>query len=145
MDKLNFKLYNLNILQESKTAWENDEIKNPRLSLKGIESIDLTLEEAERDKGYSWSRNETDLDLDNQEVNIVYDKNFGDGREWEVALSFPKENLSVFLDGYYSSHGDSELDSVYFGVEFEFKEMRYRAASKEEIRDININTVIKED
>lgn len=47
MDKLNFKLYNLNILQESKTAWENDEIKNPRLSLKGIESIDLTLEEAE--------------------------------------------------------------------------------------------------
>ena len=47
MDKLNFKIYNLNILQESKTAWENDEIKNPRLSLKGIESIDLTLEEAE--------------------------------------------------------------------------------------------------
>lgn len=47
MDKLNFKLYNLNILQENKTAWENDEIKNPRLSLKLIESIDLTLEEAE--------------------------------------------------------------------------------------------------
>lgn len=47
MDKLNFKLYNLNILQESKTAWENDEIKNPRLSLKGIESIDLTIDEAE--------------------------------------------------------------------------------------------------
>jgi hypothetical protein len=47
MDVINFKLYNLNILQESKTAWENDEIKNPRLSLKGIESLDLSLDEAE--------------------------------------------------------------------------------------------------
>jgi hypothetical protein len=46
-DKINFKIYNLNILQESKTAWENDEIRNPRLSLNGIKSLDLTIDEAE--------------------------------------------------------------------------------------------------
>jgi hypothetical protein len=45
--KINFKIYNLNILQESKTAWENDEIRNPRLSLNGIKSSEMTLDEAE--------------------------------------------------------------------------------------------------
>lgn len=44
---MNFKFYNLHITQESKVAWETGEIKNPRLSLKGIESQDLTIDEVE--------------------------------------------------------------------------------------------------
>ena len=47
MSKINFKIYNLNILQESKLAWENDQIKNPRLSINGIASDEMTIEEFE--------------------------------------------------------------------------------------------------
>lgn len=47
MSKINFKIYNLNILQESKLAWENDQIKNPRLSIKGIGSDEMTIDEVE--------------------------------------------------------------------------------------------------
>jgi len=44
---MDFKFYNLHITQESKTAWEQGEIKNPRFSLKGTDRQDLTIDEAE--------------------------------------------------------------------------------------------------
>lgn len=47
MDKINFKFYNLNITQESKIAWEKNDIKNPRFSIKGITIKDLTIDELE--------------------------------------------------------------------------------------------------
>ena len=37
----------MNITRESKIAWEKDEIKNPRLSIKGLVSSELSLEDAE--------------------------------------------------------------------------------------------------
>ena len=47
------------------------------------------------------------------------------------------------MEGYYSSHGDSELSRASIGVEYEFKEMRYKRASKDELRDISIETIIE--
>jgi len=44
---MDFKFYNLHITQESKTAWEQGLIKNPRLSLKGSDKQDLTIDEVE--------------------------------------------------------------------------------------------------
>lgn len=84
-----------------------------------------------------------DFDFENQKVEIPYDQNFGDGNEWHVALFFPKENISIFMEGYYSSHGDSELSRASIGIEYEFKEMRYKRASKDELRDISIETIIE--
>lgn len=86
---------------------------------------------------------EIDFDFENQKVEIVYDQNFGDGNEWHVALFFPKENISIFMEGYYSSHGESELTRASIGIKYEFKEMRYKAASKDELRDISIETIIE--
>jgi hypothetical protein len=44
---MKIKFYNLNILQDSKVAWEKEEIKNPRFSLKGLEIEELSLDEVE--------------------------------------------------------------------------------------------------
>lgn len=44
---MDFKFYNLHITQESKTAWEQGEIKNPRFSLKGTDRQELTIDEVE--------------------------------------------------------------------------------------------------
>lgn len=44
---MNFKFYNLNITQNSKSSWENGEIKNPRFSLKGLKTENLTIDEVE--------------------------------------------------------------------------------------------------
>ncbi len=44
---MDFKFYNLNITQESKTAWEEGRIKNPRFSLIVTDNQDLTLDEVE--------------------------------------------------------------------------------------------------
>ena len=44
---MNFKFYNLHITQESKVAWEKGDIKNPRLSLKGVDEQDLSIDELE--------------------------------------------------------------------------------------------------
>lgn len=84
-----------------------------------------------------------DFDFENQKVEIAYEQNFGDGNDWHVALFFPKENLNVFMSGWYSSQGDSELTRAFIGIEYEFKEMRFKAASKDELRDMNIEEIIK--
>lgn len=94
-DKINFKIYNLNILQESKTAWENDEIKNPRLSLKGIESSDLTLDEAE------------ELIIENIR------RSFQDLREVLVINSFSEAKLVMPA---FQMCSDDKLDVVDFGL-----------------------------
>jgi hypothetical protein len=74
---------------------------------------------------------------------VVYDQHYGDGNEWNIAFSFPEENLFVLMEGYYSSHDSSEFDKVSFAAPFEFKETRYKAMTQEEIRDMNIETVIR--
>ena len=70
----------------------------------------------------------------------------GDGNDWMVAFEFIDEKLSVYLEGYYSSEGESEFDTVDFGVPFEFKETTHththRAATLDEIRDMRIEEIL---
>ncbi len=76
-------------------------------------------------------------------VEVVYDHNNGDGREWFVALHFIEANLDILMEGYYSSQGDSEFEKVSIAAPYEFKEIRYKALTKEEMRDLNIEKVIE--
>jgi len=68
--------------------------------------------------------------------------NWGDGNECIVALDFFEENITVVMEGYYSSHGDSEFDKVGFGVPYEFKETRYRIATLQELRDMKLCDIL---
>ena len=60
------------------------------------------------------------------EVETVYDENWGDGNDWVVVLSFPKLGMFVRLDGYYSSWDSSELESACLAEPYEHTEIRYR-------------------
>lgn len=72
----------------------------------------------------------------------VWSLNMGDGNEWTVALEFTDFKITIVLEGYYSSHGDSEFENVGFGIPFEFKENRYKIANKEELRDLRIEEIL---
>jgi hypothetical protein len=74
---------------------------------------------------------------------IVYDQHYGDGNDWSVAFSFPEENLFFLMEGYYSSHDSSEFDKISLAVPYTFTETRYRVVKKEDMRDINIDTILK--
>ena len=72
----------------------------------------------------------------------VWELNWGDGNDLFVALNFPNENLTVLLEGTYSSHDSPYWDRVSIGVEFEFKENRYRSATKADLRDMKIDELL---
>jgi hypothetical protein len=60
-----------------------------------------------------------------------------------VAMELTDYDTTVLLSGYYSSHGDSNFDSVDFGVGYEFKENRYRPATKAELRNMCISEILE--
>ena len=72
----------------------------------------------------------------------LWELNMGDGNEWEVAIEFVDEKLTVYMVGYYSSEGDSEFQTVSFGVPYEFNETRYKAATQAEIREMRIDEIL---
>lgn len=88
----------------------------------------------------SWRYNKQSNDQNR--VKKIWELNWGDGNEWYVALEFPDENLTVYMEGYYSSEGESEFDKVAFGVPYEFTETRYREATLAEIRDMKIDEIL---
>jgi hypothetical protein len=73
---------------------------------------------------------------------ILWEINWGDGNEWNIAYKLLDFNIDVLLEGYYSSHGDSEFSKVSFAVPFEFKETRYRSANAAEIREMKIDEIL---
>ena len=81
------------------------------------------------------------VDFENK-FEVVWDLNWGDGNEWLVALKFINEDLTILLEGYYSSHDSSEFSKVSLSVPFEFKETRYRSATPDEIRDMRIDEIL---
>lgn len=76
---------------------------------------------------------------------VVYDQNWGDGNDWFVALHFIEENINILLEGYYSSHGDSEFTDVSLAVPYEYTETRYKSVTQQDIRDMKLDEVIIED
>lgn len=81
-------------------------------------------------------------DFKGNKFKVCWEINWGDGNEWIVALDFFEENVTVVMEGYYSSHGDSEFSNVGFGVPYEFTETRYRIATLQDIRDLKIDEVL---
>jgi hypothetical protein len=91
---------------------------------------------------YGWTHvNRQPTDINRFEK--VWEINWGDGNEWMVALKFVDDNVNVVLSGYYSSQGESEFDEVGFGIPYEFKETRWRIAKKDELRDLKIEEILK--
>ena len=78
------------------------------------------------------------------EIDIVYEANYGDGNEYTICMSFLKYNFFVQLEGTYSSWDSPYWDSVSFAMPYEFKETRYKAATLDYIRDQKINEVLGE-
>jgi len=91
---------------------------------------------------YEWSANQKGFQGNKFEV--CWEICWGDGNEWIVALNFPEENINVVMEGYYSSHGDSEFQSVGIGVPYEFKETRYRIATKQDLRDLKLDEILND-
>ena len=81
----------------------------------------------------------------NDEIEIVYEVNYGDGNEYKVCLHFIKHKFYVLLDGTYSSWDDPYWDSVSFAMPFEFTETRYKTATLDYIRDKKINDLLGDD
>lgn len=75
-------------------------------------------------------------------VEVLYDQNWGDGNDYQIAMLFKEHNLTVLLDGTYSSWDSPHWDSVDFAKPFTFKETRYRAATIAELREDKINDVL---
>jgi hypothetical protein len=89
---------------------------------------------------YGWKAKQKDFQGNKFEV--CWEINWGDGNEWTVALNFFEENINVVMEGTYSSHGDSEFSDIGIGVPYEFKETRYRIATKQDLRDLNIDEIL---
>lgn len=87
-----------------------------------------------------WSAHQKDYQ--GNKFKTCWEINWGDGNEWIVALNFFEDDLTVVMEGYYSSHGESEFSSVGIGVPYEFKETRYRIATKQDLRDLNIDEIL---
>jgi hypothetical protein len=83
-------------------------------------------------------------DFTGNKFEVCWEICWGDGNEWIVALNFPEENINVVMEGYYSSHGDSEFQSVGIGVPYEFKETRYRIATKQDLRDLKLDEILND-
>ena len=89
---------------------------------------------------YEWKAGKADFQ--GNKFKTCWEINWGDGNEWIVALNFFEENINVVMEGTYSSHGDSEFSKVGIGVPYEFKETRYRIATKQDLRDLNIDEIL---
>ena len=90
-------------------------------------------------EGY-WGEN-TDDRPDNQ-YDIVWELNWGDGNDIFVAINFKEEDIIVHMRGSYSSYSDSSFRKVSFGIPFQYTETRYRPATIDEIRDMRIDNLL---
>lgn len=89
---------------------------------------------------YGWQAKKTDFQ--GNKFKTCWEINWGDGNEWIIALDFFEENVTIVMEGYYSSHGDSEFSKVGIGVPFEFKETRYRIATKQDLRELKLEELL---
>jgi hypothetical protein len=91
---------------------------------------------------HDWGWEDTDYEPCENKTKHVWELNWGDGNEIYVAIEFVEEKITFLLEGTYSSHDSTYWDKVSFGIPFEFKETRYRAATIADIRDMKIEDVL---
>jgi hypothetical protein len=89
---------------------------------------------------YGWE--DTDYEPCENKTKELWYLNWGDGNDIYVAIEFVNEKVTFLLEGTYSSHDSTHWDKVSFGIPFEFKETRYRAATIADIRDMKIEEVL---
>jgi|APCry1669189665_1035243.scaffolds.fasta_scaffold02935_10 hypothetical protein len=89
---------------------------------------------------HEWSAERNDFA--GNKFKVCWEINWGDGNEWIVALDFFEENVTVVMEGCYSSHGESEFSEVGLGIPYEFKETRYRIATKQDLRDLKLEEIL---
>ena len=81
-------------------------------------------------------------EYDGLKLKQLWEINWGDGNDWNVAFKIVDFDIDVLLEGWYSSHGDSEFNTVSIEIPFEFKETRYRAATLSDLRDMKIDEIL---
>jgi hypothetical protein len=81
-------------------------------------------------------------EYDGLKLKKLWEINWGDGNDWNVAFKIVDFDINILLEGWYSSHGDSEFNKVSIGIPFEFKETRYRAAALSDLRDMKIDEIL---
>jgi hypothetical protein len=81
-------------------------------------------------------------EFDGVKLKKLWEINWGDGNDWNVAFKVVDYDIDIILEGWYSSHGDSEFNKVSLAIAYEFKETRYRAATQAEIRDMKIDNIL---
>ena len=79
---------------------------------------------------------------DGLDLKKLWEINWGDGNDWNVAFKIVEYDIDILLEGWYSSHGDSEFNKVSIGIPYEFNETRYRAATQADIRDMKIEQLL---
>lgn len=89
---------------------------------------------------HEWEAKKSDFK--GNKFKTCWEINWGDGNEWIVALNFFEDDVTVVMEGYYSSHGDSEFSKVGIGVSYEFTETRYRIATKQDLRDLKLDEIL---
>lgn len=92
---------------------------------------------------YEWDAKHK-KDFQGNKFEVCWELCWGDGNDWSVALDFFEENLTVVMEGYYSSHGESEFNQVGLGIPYEFKETRYRIATKQDLRDLKLDEILND-
>ena len=97
-----------------------------------------------KENDFDWFYDLYNESYSNNEIDVVYEANYGDGNEYTICISFLKHNFFVQLEGTYSSWDSPYWDSVDFAMPYEFKETRYKAATLDYIRDQRINEVLGE-
>lgn len=63
----------------------------------------------------------------NDQVEIAYDQNYGDGNDYIVCLYFRDLDLYVKLEGSYSSWDSAQWHEVSLAEPFEYIETRYKS------------------
>jgi hypothetical protein len=83
-----------------------------------------------------------DEDAPENNYEQVWNLNWGDGNDLFIAIKFPDEGITVYMEGIYSSYDDNRFQKVSLAVPFQYTETRYRPATADEIRDMRIDEIL---
>jgi hypothetical protein len=75
-------------------------------------------------------------------MEVVYEQSYGDGNEYVMAMSFPELDIIVQLEGTYSSWDSPYWSNAVLAMPYEFKEIRYKEATKEYLREKSLNEIL---
>lgn len=75
----------------------------------------------------------------------IFERNEGDGNDYELVFTLKGFPYPILLEGTYSSWDSSHFHSVSYAEEFEFVETRFQPMSKAKLRDLIINDILNDE